>query len=93
MHELRDMFAILTAGTIFLATIIASGMGLWYALSYNHIITMSLVALYGVTQMFVAYRKYPKQNLHGKWFLFWFDNEWYKLVLLLTGMWALLEWT
>jgi hypothetical protein len=87
------MVVTLAAGFIFLAVIVGSGMGLWWALNYNPSITIALVALYGVTQFGYTQIKYPKQNIRGLWILFWFDNEWYKLVLLITGMFAFLTWS
>lgn len=91
-NTLEDMFAIIAAGFVFFVIIIGSGIGLWWALNYNPHATIALVALYGVVQLGRTQIQNPIQSLREIWFLFWFDNEWYKLVLLLTGMWSLTAW-
>lgn len=92
MHDIENMFAIIAAGFAFLVIAIGSSIGLWYALDYNQGLTTALVAFYGWYRFMRLQSQNQEQGFRVLWFLFWFDNEWYKLVLLLTGMFALTTW-
>lgn len=88
----NEFVGVCIGGTLVLTVLALLGIGLWSLLDYNFVITASLVVIYGLGQMIYTYSKNRKANIHALWFVFWFENQWYKLVLLLTSMRAFILW-
>jgi len=90
--ELKEILGVIIGGMIFFTLLTVFGVGIWSLLDYNFIITALLVVAYGLGQFVYTYIKNPRQDIYGLWFIYWFENQWYKLVLLLTGMRAFALW-
>lgn len=87
MINSRHIFVEITAGFLFLAAIILSAVGLWFGLETYPMQTITLIVGYALLRGIQTHLTHPSMNARSKWFMFWFDNEWYKLVLLFTGFW------
>jgi len=88
----RNLFVELTAGFLFLAAIILSTIGLWVGLETYPLQTATLIVGYAVLRGIQTHLANPSMSAQSKWSMFWFDNEWYKLVLLLTVCWLITKY-
>jgi len=85
--DIEHLLINFVAGAIALAIIVATGFGLYFALEYHPIITVSAVGLFSVGRAYRLYTGSTGHNFRGMWFVYWFENEWMKIILLFIALW------
>jgi len=79
----------LLAGIVFLATFIFVGIALWMGFTQYPTVMLSLVAIITVTRAYGVHAERPSQTFRHKWIIFWYENQWLKLVLLFIVLWMI----
>lgn len=82
-----NMLTHLLAGIVFLATFVFVGIALWVGFTQYPTIMFSLVAVITVVRAYRVHIERPSREFRVKWFIFWFENQWLKLVLLFIALW------
>ncbi len=79
-------------GALFVAVLTVAGVLGWTALTHHPVITLSLFSIIAVVQAVRIHLERPSRQFRTKWFLFWFENQWLKLVLLFVAMWLAIKY-
>ena len=93
MFDSRNISVVeFAAGFLFLASIPLGAVGLWLGLETYPLQTTTLIIGYAFLRGIQTHLTNPSLSVQSKWVVFWFDNEWYKLVLLLTVCWLITKY-
>lgn len=80
------------AGLAFLTTMVLACVAFWAGLTYYPAVMLILTAAITIVQAYRVHIERPSRNFRAKWLIFWYDNQWLKLVLLFTAMWLVTKY-
>ena len=81
------MLAHLLAGIFFLASSAFAAIALWMGLTHYPAAMLSLIAVITVIRAYQVHIERPSREFRVKLFIFLFENQWLKLVLLFVVLW------
>ncbi|KKL95685.1 hypothetical protein LCGC14_1852170 [marine sediment metagenome] len=87
-----NILTLILTGIVFLASAAFVTIALWMGFTHYPTIMLSLVAVITVIRAYQVHIERPSREFRVKWFIFWFYNEWLKLVLLLIAAWLIIKY-
>ena len=81
------MLTHLLAGIVFLASMAFVIIALWMGLTHYPSAMLSLIAVITVIRAYQVHIERPSREFRAKWVIFWYENQWLKLVLLFIALW------